>query len=242
MRRAAQALRDKLLGRLTAADLTAWTERDGGRYRLARALIDDDGLRAWLAFKTELATGIVRSFRAALDESAPGKLLVPGAFPPPWTIASGFSFSRVAPLADAIMVKLFTMHWAMMVRAWGDALVRANPALADHAALPRSLAALFDIVDDAGLDRLDDWRYPEPDEPHPVGQHAQTRKIRGAQAEAGATPVIAMAHGYGPTADFARRFQIAFNAAHGRVWVNRYGYLADAKLDSIGATAAQAPA
>jgi len=116
-----------------------------------------------------------------------------------------------------------------------DALVAANPGLRGHPALPRTLAALFDMTDDAGFDRLEDWRYPEPEEPHPVGGHAQTRKIRNAQAEAGATPIWALAHGYGPVADFARRFRLAHEAALGNSWVNRYGYLADAKLDAIGA-------
>ena len=234
MRDAAQTLRTKLLGGLTPADLTLWTERDGGRFRLLQALIDRPDLRDWLAFKADLATGIVKTFRDALNEIAPGKQLVAGAFPPPWTALSGFSFARAAPLCDAIMVKLFTMHWAMMLRGWGDTLVAANPGLRGHPALPRTLAALFDISDDAGFDRLEDWRYPEPEEPHPVGGHAQTRKIRHAQAEAGTTPVWALAHGYGPVADFARRFKIAHDAAGGRVWVNRYGYLADAKLDAIG--------
>lgn len=239
MRAAAQGLRDKLLGNLTPRDLTLWTERDGGRFRLLQALIEDPALRAWLAFKSDLSTGIVKTFRAAIDEAVPGKLLVAGAFPPPMTLASGFSFKRAAPLCDAIMVKLFTMHWAMMVRGWGDTLLAANPSLKGHPALPRTIAALFDIVDDAGFDRLEDWRYPEPEEPHPVGGHAQTRKIRNAQAEAGDTPVYALAHGYGPLADFARRFRIAHDAGRGSVWVNRYGYLADAKLDAMGAVVAE---
>ncbi len=239
MRDAAQALRRKLLGGLTPSDLTLWTERDGGRFRLLQALIDQPALRDWLAFKADLATGIVATFREALNEIAPGKQLVAGAFPPPWTTLSGFSFARAAKLCDAIMVKLFTMHWAMMVRGWGDTLVAANPSLRDHPALPRTLAALFDMTDDAGFDRLEDWRYPEPEEPHPVGGHAQTRKIRNAQAEAGTTPIWALAHGYGPVADYARRFKIAHDAARGNVWVNRYGYLADAKLDAMGSIVAQ---
>jgi hypothetical protein len=235
MREAAGALRAKLLGGLTPADLGAWTERDGGRFRLLQALVDRPALGQWLAFKAELGRSVLLTFSEALRAAAPGKLLVPGAFPPPWTAVSGFSFARAAPLADAIMVKLFTMHWAMMVRAWGDALAAANPAIAGHPALPRALAALFDVVDDSGPDRLADWRYPEPDEPHPVGRHAQTRKLRAAQAEAGSTPVIALAHGYGPVGDFARRAATAWEAARGGIWVNRYGYLADAKLDALGA-------
>jgi hypothetical protein len=239
MRAAAGALRARLLGGLSPADLTMWTERDGGRFRLLQELVDAPALRDWLAFKADLAAGIVATFRQALDEAAPGRMLVAGAFPPPLSTLSGFSYRRAGGHCDAVMAKLFTMHWAMMVRGWGDALAAANPALRGHAALPRTLAALFDFVDDAGYDRLEDWRYPEPEEAHPVGGHAQTRKIRNAQAEAGDTPVWALAHGYGPVADFARRFAIAREASGGRAWVNRYGYLSDAKLDAIGAIVAR---
>lgn len=229
MRDASASLRGHLLGQLTPTDLT------GGRFKIVQTLIDRPGLAQWLSFKAELSTGIVRTFREALSEAAPGKLLVPGAFPPPWTALSGFSFARAAAHADAVMVKLFTMHWPMMVRAWGDALVAANPALAGRPELPRALASLFDIVDDGGFDRLEDWRYPEPEEAHPVGAAAQARKLADAQAEAGTMPVIALAHGYGPVGDFKQRFRTAWTATGGRAWVNRYGYLADAKLDAIGA-------
>jgi hypothetical protein len=129
MREAAGALRARLLGGLSPTDLTMWTERDGGRFRLLQALVDAPALRDWLAFKADLASGIVATFRAALDEAAPGRMLVAGAFPPPLSILSGFSFRRAGAQCDAVMAKLFTMHWAMMVRGWGDALAAANPAL-----------------------------------------------------------------------------------------------------------------
>ncbi|MBM3534794.1 MAG: hypothetical protein FJX60_17335 [Alphaproteobacteria bacterium] len=234
MRNAVSSLRSFVLGQLGAPHLAALNASDGGRFRLTQALIDRPALAQWLAFKADLSVGIVRCFRDALDQAAPGKLLVPGAFPPPWTALSGFSFARAASYADAIMVKLFTMHWPMMIRAWGDAIVAANPSLAGRPEVPRILAALFDIVDGAGFDRLQDWRYPEPEEPHPVGVEAQMRKIALAQVEAGSTPIIALAHGYGPVGDFEDRFRTAWNASDRRVWVNRYGYLADAKLDAIG--------
>ena len=56
-------------------------------------------------------------------------------------------------------------------------------------------------------------------------------------AAAGATPVFAFAHSYGPVGDVASRFAVAWRASGGRVFVNRYGYLSDAKLDAIGAIA-----
>ena len=60
------------------------------------------------------------------------------------------------------------------------------------------------------------------------------RKIRQAQREAGDVPVHAFAHGYGPVGDVKARVKLAFEAAGGRLWINRYGYLSNAKLDAIG--------
>ncbi len=234
MRDAATSLRAHVLGRLDPAELTILADPDGGRFRLVQAMIDQPAIAQWLAFKADLAAGILRTFRHAIDEAAPGKLLVPGAFPPPWTALSGFSYAGAAHFSDAIMVKLFTMHWPMMVRAWGDVLAAANPAIAKRPELPRALAALFDIVDGRGPDGLEAWSYPEPDDAHPVGAEAQARKIALARSAAGERPIIALAHGYGPVDDFERRFRIAWAATGQRAWVNRYGYLADSKLDAIG--------
>jgi hypothetical protein len=60
------------------------------------------------------------------------------------------------------------------------------------------------------------------------------QKIRNAQAAAGDRPVYAFAHGYGPVADVASRLRTAWEAgAHG-MWINRYGYMSDEKLDAVG--------
>jgi hypothetical protein len=48
-------------------------------------------------------------------------------------------------------------------------------------------------------------------------------------------PVYAFAHGYGPAEDVAPRMAVAWQASDGRMWVNRYGYLSDVKLDALGA-------
>jgi hypothetical protein len=76
--------------------------------------------------------------------------------------------------------------------------------------------------------------YPEPDVPHPVSAAALARKIRQAQSMAGATPVNALAHGYGPVADFEARLRVAWESSGGNVWINRYAYLSDEKLAVIG--------
>lgn len=216
MRESARRVHARLKGGLKRGDLAAGALEDGFA-----------GLAPLWDFKARLATEMIAEYR----EAAAGKELVLRSFPPPWTRWSGFDFAAMAPLADEITVKLFTMHWPMMLRGWGEALVAANPGIEDPAP---ALARLFAIADDGGFPRLTDYRYPEPEEPHAVGARAQAAKIIAARDRA-ATRVSAMAHGYGPVADFAARFKVAWDASGGKVWVNRYGYLADAKLDAIGA-------
>lgn len=220
----------KLLnGGLTDRQLAAWSDPDGGRYELLSALIEKPGLNDFLRFKAMLVDELLAGFRQALP---PGKELMPNAFPPPFTLASGFDFTRAARHSSAISVKLYTMHWPMMLRFYGDQIRKANPGISDRL-LVRALVRWFDIADDDGLPRLEDYAYPEPDVPHPVGLRAQARKIRQAQAAAGDTPVYALAHGYGPLDDFKRRARAAYEAAGHRMWVNRYGYLSDAKLEAL---------
>ena len=45
-------------------------------------------------------------------------------------------------------------------------------------------------------------------------------------------PVIGFCHSYGPLDDVVRRFGAV---SGGRAWINRYGYLSDAKLAALGA-------
>lgn len=236
LRTAAGALRKRLLGGLAPADLAGWA---AGRETLAGLFGGSPDLARWLAFKAALSSEVIATFRQALDAAGATRIkLVPNAFPPPLADLSGIDFAKLARTSDGVSVKLYTMHWPMMVRAWGDALAAANPALAADPNLGRGVAKLLGFNDDPGPARLADWRYPEPDEAHPVGPQAQTAKIAAARAAAGGLPVYALAHGYGPVDDFEARMRIAWRASGGRVWVNRYGYLADAKLDAIGRVAA----
>ena len=120
----------------------------------------------------------------------------------------------------------------MMLHFYGDVLRKANPKLSESL-LTRFLVRFLDIGDDSPQLRLDDYRYPEPDKAHPVTLESQARKVRQAQAEAGTTPVFALAHGYGPAEDFRKRLEVAWKASGQKVWINRYGYLSDAKLEIV---------
>ena len=120
----------------------------------------------------------------------------------------------------------------MMVRYYGEALMKANAGL-DERLVTKALVHWLDIADDGGLERLSDYRYPEPDEAHPCGLKAMERKIARARRDADPAPVFALVHGYGPVDDFRRRLQAASRAAPDGFWVNRYGYLSDEKLAVI---------
>ncbi|UFN50414.1 hypothetical protein LPC08_07290 [Roseomonas sp. OT10] len=224
------AIRD---GRAAQAVLAA--QPGGTADALLRLMRARPGLVELARFKAAVATRFVGAASAALREASGGRIaLIPQGFPAPLDVVSGFDPAALAPLVPAMGVKLYTMHWPMILRFWAEGMGRpGDPALL------AALAQALDLVDGpADPARL---RYPEPEEPHPVGAGAQARKIAAARMAAGGTPVFAFAHSYGPLADVAARFRIAWRASGGRVFVNRYGYLSDAKLDAIGAIRREAP-
>ncbi len=215
-----------LHGGLTDAAL----DRARGRYGLLALLGEYPGLAGLLRLKALLVEETLREFRRVLP---PSMALVPNAFPPPLSLASGMDFARAAGLVQGFSVKLYTMHWPMILRFWAEALRSANPQVSEQAIT----GAVEDWLELSGLPgsrRIDDYRYPEPGERHPVSDAAMRDKIVQARGQAGSTPVYALAHGYGPVADFERRLRVAYEAAGRRVWINRYGYLSDAKLNAVG--------
>lgn len=225
MRRDALALRAFLTGALADRHLDA-VVADPSPERW-RALLEErlPGMGDLLMLRQHLSLGVVKAWREAL----PARIaLMPQAFPPPFNILSGFDFTAAAGVVDAIGVKLYTMHWPMMLRNWGDALAASR---ADRARIAAALGALADTG--GAADSLEALAYPKPDEPHPAGDAAMARKIATARQAAGAAEVTAFAHAYGPTEDVARRARIAFEASGGRRWVNRYGYLSDDKLAAL---------
>lgn len=233
MRTDVLALYQLLHGGLTNAHLERVLALDGGRDALLTSLMDRPGILDWLRFKGALVGELAERLRAALP---PRIALSFGVFPPPFSTVSGMQYSRIAKYASELHCKLYTMHWPVIFRFYGDALLAANPKL-DEALLVAALGQWLEIQDPPYAKRLADFRYPEPDEPHPVGRAAQIRKVRDAQRAAGATPVYSFVHGYGPVADFAARLAAGREgSAHG-IWVNRYGYLRNEKITLLGSSA-----
>jgi len=175
---------------------------------------------------------MLQTYRQALDRvPGPHRLLEPQVFPQPLSTWSGFEWESLAESCDATGLKLYTMHWPMIARYWARDLIGTSEG---HAAdeLTQALYQWMEMGPGADASAL---CYPPPDTPHPVGDQAQVEKLRTAQTQAGATPVIAFTHSYGPAEDFLHRFQLAAGEVgsadgSGRIWINRYGYLSDHKL------------
>ncbi len=223
------ALYQLLHGGLTNRHLERALAADSARYPFLGMLIDRPGILDWLRFKSALVADLARRLREAI----PARIALGfGVFPPPFAAVSGMNYAALAPHASELHCKLYTMHWPVIFRFYGDALIAANPGL-DEKLLVEALSQWLDIQDPPYLPRLADYRYPEPDEAHPVGQQAQIRKVRDAQLAAGKTPVYSFVHGYGPVNDFARRLAAGRSASTHGVWVNRYGYLRNEKIELL---------
>ncbi|MCP5110076.1 MAG: hypothetical protein GY953_04500, partial [bacterium] len=66
MRSQVGSLYETLHGGLTTSDVEPWAEKDGGRYRLLRALGDRPGLTDFLRFKATLVDELLAGFRETL--------------------------------------------------------------------------------------------------------------------------------------------------------------------------------
>jgi hypothetical protein len=195
-----------------------------------------EGEPLW-ASKRAAVGALLRRYRQGLDSvGGPRRCLEPQVFPAPLTRWSGFNWAALDGTADAVGVKLYTMHWPMIARYWARDLVGGT----DGTALDAVTAAMADFMGFCDGEVLpgDQLHYPPPETAHPVGAQAQTAKIARAQTDAGRIPVMAFAHSYGPADDVEHRLRVAGHAIRqagsGRLWVNRYGYLSDEKLSRLG--------
>jgi hypothetical protein len=131
------------------------------------------------------------------------------------------------------MVKLFTMHWPMIVTYWARELMAKNDGL-DEASLVRAISVAFDFEDEGFGRDIKDYAYPAPQQRHRAGNNAQARKIRQAQAVAGdAAVILPSVHAYGPMDNVSERFRVGWETGRHGMWVNRYGYLVAEKLELL---------
>jgi hypothetical protein len=230
MRSATQAILDGISS-LTNAHLIEFADGRDVPFAMASAFRDNPAIADVLAFRSAVTEGYLKRIRQAADSVRPGVELVPITFPPPMSMLTGADFSKYSRHVDAVMIKFFTMHWPMIVTYWSQSIVAINPAL-DPGLVARAVSTLFNMEDEPSSN-IDDYAYPEPETPHPAGTQAQLRKVKQATLAAGDMPILPSVHGYGPLDDVERRWRMGWEGGNHGMWVNRYGYLSQEKLDLL---------
>ena len=232
IRKAVGDLYETLHGHVTNAMLERLLEKSFSEESLPAELND------WLRLKRELSCDLLMDWREILTEAGGKALeLSANAFMPTYSDLTGFDFSRAAEICEAVSPKLYTMHWSQMVEFWGRPILECNPQL-EECLLVDVLCRLMEIHTAAEADsrkfELADYGYPAPDQPHPISSEVQQRKIAEVcgrvDGQALVTPLV---HGYGPPEDFERRLRLVAESRADGVWINRYGYLAEEKLNVI---------
>ncbi|MFP6764812.1 MAG: hypothetical protein VB858_14395, partial [Planctomycetaceae bacterium] len=199
-----------------------------------------EGVRQWLRLKAALSVDLLNDWRNIIAAASDGRgELSANAFMTPYSFATGFDFSGAADVCDAVSPKFYTMHWSLMVRFWAEPILHNNPQL-DEKTVVDCLVRMMDIGDGQSGKTLSDYGYPAPDEPHPIPDGPQLRKLAQVADEVrDAAQVIPLVHGYGPLDDFYRRLKlVGQNEAVSGLWINRYGYLGADKLEAIRQIAA----
>lgn len=171
----------------------------------------------------------------ARASGAPDLPIGANGFAPPFSTVTGAEFATVAPYVEHVRPKFFTLHWSMMVRWYGEALLAWNSGLDDKLIVP-ALLALFDIHQPHDEHRLGllDYGMPRPMEPHPLVAEDVQRKLQQVTAQvAGAAKVEAYVHSYQPVEAFDKLMLTMENTKLDGVWVQRYGYLSDEKLGAL---------
>jgi hypothetical protein len=191
-------------------------------------------LAQWLEWKAALVVDLLADWRDALTNVAgAAAILSANAFAPPYHRLTGFDYGAAAQPCSIVAPKLYAMHWSMMIDFWCRPLLAANAGL-DEQLLVTTMARLLGLVEPENLVGLADFGYPAPDQPQPVTDGQIRRKIEHVRAAvAGGAAVFPVVHGYGPLADFERRLRAVADSDADGVWINRYGYLSDEKLDAI---------
>lgn len=218
-------------GSLTNDDLDSIDQRLDIPIAFDSQLRNSNPLHSAMEFRSAITSRFLGNLRKAADNVRPGVELIPITFPPPLSTLTGADFSSYSKHADAVMIKFFTMHWPLIVTFWTEGITSLNPQL-DPNKVARAVSAALEFEDEPGT-RLTDFEYPEPETPHRAGTIAQTRKIEIATEKAAGMPILPSVHGYGPLEDVERRWRIGWEVGKSGMWVNRYGYLSDAKLQVL---------
>ena len=184
-----------------------------------------------LHYRRTLVTDYCRFLAGAVEAASKGDVkCCLQCFPPPFNALSGFSIDEIDRLVAAIGVKIYTMHWPMIERAYVERLTELIDLDPDTC-----LSIVGEMLGTgSGEDRtLSAVVYPRPSKAHPATDIMIESKLRQAAKLIKHANMWGITHAYGPVEDVVRRFRAVHRASAGCVHINRYGYLSDAKVAAL---------
>jgi hypothetical protein len=219
---------------LSCGDLTRIQRLARRPSELVDLLLAYPGWYDLLRFKARTVVGYYAAVRQAMDlEGARQMALGANGWCPPFNLSSGMDYGAVAGVCQALRVKLFTFHWSVLPRWYGQTLLRWNPTLSEEHILDALVDAL-ELPDRNSPRSFAQYHIPTPDEPHPTLPEAWRIKTDAvADQVAGRAPFYAYAHSYRPLEQWKRTISVLRDSRADGMWVQRYGYLSDAKLEAL---------
>ncbi len=187
-----------------------------------------------LRFKARSVVAFYRDVRQAMDEEGASDMaLGANGWCPPFNRSSGMDYRALAKVCDSLRPKLFTFHWSVIPRWYGQTLLKWNPRLSERFLLDM-LVRCFELDDDISNRSFAHYYIPSPDELHPARPELWRLKTDEVVDQvAGRTKVYAYAHSYRPLAQWKRMIEVLRDSRADGMWVQRYGYLSDAKLEAL---------
>lgn len=187
-----------------------------------------------LRFKADTVVEAYRAIRQAMDDERAGSMeLGANGWCPPFNRSSGMDYGALAGICQSLRPKLFTFHWSALPRWYGSVLLEWNPHLPERQLLD-TLIECMDLPDDLAPRSLAQYHIPAPAENHPARPESWRLKMDEVVAEVGGrAPVYAYAHSYRSEAQWKRMVAVLRDSPADGMWVQRYDYLSDIKLDIL---------
>jgi hypothetical protein len=187
-----------------------------------------------LAFKAETVRERYEAYRQALNLEGGAKIkLDANGWIPPFSLSSGVDYRALSGVCDVLRPKMHTFHWAVIPRWYGQVLQEWNPSLPERYLLD-ALIEILGLPDKNSPRSFAQYHIPAPDEAHPALPEAWRAKLDEVADEVGGrAKCYAYAHSYRPEAQWKRMIALVRDSRVDGMWVQRYGYLTDSKLDIL---------
>jgi hypothetical protein len=188
----------------------------------------------FLRFKAETVVELYRAFRQAMDEEGGAQMeLGANGWCPPFSRSTGMDYRALAGVVQSVRPKLFTFHWSALPRWYGQTLLAWNPTLSERQVLD-TLVEVFDLPDHNAPRSFAQYHIPAPEEDHPATPDSWRIKIDEVVDQVGGrVPCHILAHSYRSEAQWKRMIAVCRDSRAEGMWVQRYDYLSDAKLEAL---------